>query len=332
MASSGKFITHIAALQCVQRGLITLDESVYPYLSELQHVKVLSKQLKIQSQATPITLRHLLSHSSGIVHESEPLIKAWRVIVKQEPKEVYHPCINYASLQASSDATAYDTPLLFQPGEGWAYGTSVEWTAALVARVTNVPLGQYIKENIFDPLAMTSSIYNPQDHPDICARLLQLVRRDRDQLLPVTYPLKELVSSLPDMTALLTDLLSYSSKLLKRELQDLLFVPQLSPQSEALEWIQKDTENYAAPAGIPPGMTIAPVNHSLAALTVEEKLPLSHMPAGTVTWNGMPNLIWAMHQEKGIGMMFVTQLLPVDDEKTVKLAMEFFRGAWDTFG
>jgi hypothetical protein len=51
------------------------------------------------------------------------------------------------------------------------------------------------------------------------------------------------------------------------------------------------------------------------------------MPAGTVTWNGMPNVIWAMNREKGLAMMFATQLLPVDDEKTVDLAMSFMRGA-----
>jgi hypothetical protein len=46
----------------------------------------------------------------------------------------------------------------------------------------------------------------------------------------------------------------------------------------------------------------------------------------------MPNFIWAMHREKGIGMFFATQLLPVDDEKTVELATEFFKGAWGRFG
>ena len=46
----------------------------------------------------------------------------------------------------------------------------------------------------------------------------------------------------------------------------------------------------------------------------------------------MPNLIWAMNREKGLGIIFATQLLPVDDEKAVDLAMSFMRGAWDMFG
>jgi hypothetical protein len=70
------------------------------------------------------------------------------------------------------------------------------------------------------------------------------------------------------------------------------------------------------------------VNYSLASLPIEDELPLSPMPSGTVTWNGMPNVIWAMNKEKGIGMVFATQLLPVDDAKTMDLAMEYFRDAW----
>ena len=161
-----------------------------------------------------------------------------------------------------------------------------------------------------------------------------MVIRNGDHLSPAKYPLRELISSIPNLTTLLADLISspFSSKLLNAELQSLLFAPQFAPSSAASAAIRRDTENYAAPTGIPHGsMEEAPVNHSLAALVIEEPLPLSHMPAGTVTWNGMPNLIWAMHREKGLAMVFATQLLPVDDEKTVDLAMAFFRGAWGRY-
>ena len=158
-----------------------------------------------------------------------------------------------------------------------------------------------------------------------------MVIRDGDRLLPAKYPLRELITSVPDLVTLLADLISHSSKLLNAEHQDLLFAPQFAPSSTALSYIRRDTENYAAPAGVPDSVKEAPVNHSLAALVVEEQLPLSHMPAGTVTWNGMPNLMWAMHRERGLAMVFATQLLPVDDEKTVDMAMAFFRGAWDKY-
>jgi hypothetical protein len=78
-------------------------------------------------------------------------------------------------------------------------------------------------------------------------------------------------------------------------------------------------------------MKEVPVNHSLGPLVFEAELPLSGMPEGTLTWNGTPNYIWAMHQGKRLGMVFETQLLPVDNEKAVDLAMKF-RGAWGRRG
>jgi hypothetical protein len=81
----------------------------------------------------------------------------------------------------------------------------------------------------------------------------------------------------------------------------------------ALASIRRATENYTASAGIPAGIKEIPVNRSLGALVFEGKLPLSGMPEGTLTWNGTPNYVWAMHQGKRLGMVFETRLLLVDN-------------------
>jgi CubicO group peptidase (beta-lactamase class C family) len=334
MGSAGKFITHIAALQCVERGLISLDEPVCKHLPELKDLHILSRNndggiatepFRLTSPSTKITLRHLLSHSSGITHESDPLVQAWRESNNEGSKEDYHPKADPAS------NPSYSTPLLYEPGEGWNYGASIEWTSVLVARLTKQPLGKYIHEHIFTPLSMTSSAYNPDDFPDIMSKLLQMVRREDNKLLPVKHQRQRLICSIPDLTRLLSDFISPSSKILSQVSINLLFTPQFPSSSPALHALRNDTENYAAPAGIPANMKEPAVNHSLAALVIEDEMPLSHMPAGAVTWNGMPNVIWTMHREKEIAMVFATQLLPVDDERTVGLAMEFFRGAWGVF-
>jgi len=123
MASAGKFITHIAALQCVERGLVTLDELVFPYLLELKDLDILSRNegtdvatrpFLLQRPTKEICLRHLLSHSSGIRYESHPLVIEWRASTGEEPKPDYHPGFN----NAHSLPNAFTTPLLFEPGEG----------------------------------------------------------------------------------------------------------------------------------------------------------------------------------------------------------------------
>lgn len=158
-----------------------------------------------------------------------------------------------------------------------------------------------------------------------------MVKRGLEGLAPLDDQVHGLISTVTDITALLADLISPSPRLLSKEITSLVFTPQFSPSSAALTSLRRDTETYSAPAGIPLSMREPPVNYSLAGLLVEEELPLSHMPPGTVTWNGMPNVIWAMNREKGLVMMFATQLLPVDDSQTASLAMSFFRSAWDRF-
>jgi hypothetical protein len=135
-----------------------------------------------------------------------------------------------------------------------------------------------------------------------------------------------------DFHALMGDLLSSSSRILQAESLNLLFEPQFSQSSLALAALRGNTEDYEYPAGLPRDMADPPVNYSMGGLVAEEELPLSHFPRGTVTWNGSPNVIWTMNREKGLGMIFATQLEPVDDEKTVDLAMTFFRDAWSEFG
>ena len=239
----------------------------------------------------------------------------------------YHP----EFLKEAPKAGTFKTPLVFEPGEGWCYGTNIEWIGALISRVLERPLGRVIQEEIFAKLGMRSSTYSPGEREDVRERVLRMVERKGEALVEGEGMLYGLVMSVPDLCTLFGDLMG-ESQLLGRESLELFFEGQLVDSGRARKCLRGDTENYAAPAGIPSGMKEVPVNYSLGALVVDGKLPLSDMPKGTLTWNGMPNFIWAVHREKGLGMIFATQLLPVDDEKTVELAMEFFRGAWGRFG
>jgi len=141
------------------------------------------------------------------------LIQAWLASLAEEPRG------NDRSRNSSpSSKERLIPPLLFESGEGWRYGASIEWIHRLVERLIKLLLGQYIHENILNVLGMTSSMYAPHYRPDVSSRILQMVRRDGDRLVPVKSPLRrELVSSAPDMAILLADLIGHSSKLLFKE-------------------------------------------------------------------------------------------------------------------
>jgi CubicO group peptidase (beta-lactamase class C family) len=327
LGSAGKFITHIAALQLVERGIISLDETVSPHLPELDSLPLIKRGTADESfslcpPTNRITLRHLFLHMSGISSHADPLVNDYFTS-------------DCAKLEHPEDATIivkkFSIPLVFEPGEGFAYGYSIYWTQLLITRLTGDFVG-YMQENIFKPLKMMSSTYKPQDCPGIWDRRLRMVERKMDKLVPTDDASQGLICSMADMGVILGDLISPNPRLLKKEHIDLIFTGQLTPSSVALKDLRCDHDNYAFCAGKPGDDGPPTVNWSMGGLVVEKELPLSHLPKGTVVWEGMPNVLWAMNREKGLGAFFVTQLIPVGDIIANELATTFMRDAWNHFG
>jgi CubicO group peptidase (beta-lactamase class C family) len=123
MASCGKLIGTIAALQCVESGLISLDDpkAIAEILPELARPLVFSDargpDLTSVPASTQITLRHLLSHTSGLAYDFfEPKLQAWRVNRGEPPV-----------LSLLGDVVrAHSVPLLFEPGRGFVYGGGID--------------------------------------------------------------------------------------------------------------------------------------------------------------------------------------------------------------
>jgi CubicO group peptidase (beta-lactamase class C family) len=99
MASCTKMITTIATLQCVERGLITLDEPIDKHLPELSNPQIISydassekgpSAFTLAPATSPITLRQLLNHSSGLGYDlGEPVLEAWRESRGETPLSLY---------------------------------------------------------------------------------------------------------------------------------------------------------------------------------------------------------------------------------------------------
>ena len=161
---------------------------------------------------------------------------------------------------------------------------------------------------------------------------MRMVEREGDKLVPADDASQGLMCSMSDMAMIMSDLISPAPKLLNQEHIDLLFTPQLAPSSTALEALRSDRENYSFCAGSPSTNGPPSVNWSAAGLYADDELPIFHMPEGTMTWEGMPNVLWAMNRERGLGMFFATQLIPVGDKAANDLALAFMSDAWKKFG
>ncbi|KAK0130363.1 hypothetical protein ONS96_000885 [Cadophora gregata f. sp. sojae] len=178
LASCTKLPTTIAAVQCVERGLLKLDEDVTNILPEFKGVKILTGfEEDEQGKETPvlventkaITLRHLLTHSSGLTYDFfNPLMTRYRKWQKKTP-----------DLNTSQDLKeAFLFPLLFVPGEAWEYGVGIEWAGWMVERVTNMSLEAYQQQNIWGPLGVKSFSFFPKTKPDLMAKMTDMNDRE----------------------------------------------------------------------------------------------------------------------------------------------------------
>ena len=150
IASMTKAITSTAALQLVEQGKMTLEEPVSRHLPELAGAQVLegfdaAGKPKLRPVRTPITLKHLLTHTSGFCYDVwSPEMTQW----EQATGTTLNPA-NVAPL----------VPLVFEPGTRWQYGYSLDWTGRLVEAVSGLSLEEYMQRTILRPLGMTDTTF-----------------------------------------------------------------------------------------------------------------------------------------------------------------------------
>ena len=78
------------------------------------------------------------------------------------------------------------TPLAFDPGTRWEYGTGIDWAGLVLEAATGQPLGDYFSDRLFRPLGMTDTAYVPT--PSMDERLTDLhLRGSNGELRPVPH-------------------------------------------------------------------------------------------------------------------------------------------------
>lgn len=181
--SMTKPILAVAALRLVQDGRLGLDDPVERWLPELAGRQVLrapdAALDDFEPATTPITLRHLLTNTSGYgvqVVES-PLAQAMianRTAAGQAPVAM--------GAQEWLDALAA-LPLAFEPGTGWRYHHSFGILGILLSRVVDGSLEEHLRGDLFAPLGMVDTGYTVS--PDQAHRLPVAYRHEAGSLVVV---------------------------------------------------------------------------------------------------------------------------------------------------
>lgn len=167
IASFTKLMTSICAMQLVEQGHVELDEPIYKYIPELESLPIITsieestgKPVE-EKNTTPITLRHLLTHTSGLSYDMlHPFTIAW---LKHHGRSM--------NLSGKVLGRYTASPLVFTPGTGWCYGPSIDFAGLLVERISGKTLQAYMEEHLWGPLGIKDATFYPSSRPDLKARL-----------------------------------------------------------------------------------------------------------------------------------------------------------------
>lgn len=137
IASMTKPVTASAILLLQDQGKLSVEDPIAKYLPELAGVK--TKDGKLAN----LTIRHLMTHTSGMEEATKEEAKASKTLAELIP--------HYA-----------DKPVDFEPGSKWAYCQSAINT---LGRIVEVVSGQsfpdFLEKNFFDPLNMKDTTFYP---------------------------------------------------------------------------------------------------------------------------------------------------------------------------
>jgi methyl acetate hydrolase len=318
IASMTKAITSVAAVQCIERGLLRLDQPAKEICPELGQVGVLTGfDANGQAQTRPpkrnITLRHLLTHSAGFSYE------IWNTDMQKVQAAGSIPSVTECKNKALT------LPLLFDPGEAWEYGINIDWVGKMIEKVSGQRLGQFLNENIFQPLGMSSTAFKITN--EMRTRLSGMHLRSEDGAM-VDFPFElpqepEFEMGGGGLYGTVGDYLKFLRMLLNNG--QLAGERLLRPESVAALGINQmgDCRVYKLKAAIAltndaeffPGIE---KSWSLAFQINHQRAPTGR-PAGGLMWAGLANSYFWLDQANGLAGAYMTQLFPFADKKSLPL-------------
>ena len=325
IASMTKAITGAAAMQQVERGKLSLDapaKTVIPYLGEVGVLDGFDTAGKPRTRKPKrdITLRHLLTHTAGFCYE------IWNADIGKYQQAMGVPGIT------GCENKALTTPLLFDPGERWDYGINIDWAGKMVEAASGKTLGQYFRDELLGPLGMDSTGFFIT--PTMRERLAKIHHRGPDGALA-----PDLVLELPQqpefemggggLYSTAGDYLRFVRMMLNEGRSDRGRAV-LKPETVALM-----SKNAMGATKVALLRTVAPPLSNDAEFLpgIDKQWGLSFMinnaaaptgrSAGSLAWAGLANTYFWIDQKKGVGGVYVTQILPFADTKALPLFYAF---------
>jgi CubicO group peptidase (beta-lactamase class C family) len=178
LASMTKPIVSTALMMLWEDGRFMLDDPISKWLPSYAKKDVLDPLTSRRVPAQPVTVRHILSHTSGLSLTPStgptPLTDGEPGLATQQASTA--PARPKTLVEAVERAAG--TPLAFQPGERWQYGSSTDFVAILVEKLSGMTIDEFVRTKIFQPLGMRDTFYNiPREK---VTKVAAIYRPDKD--------------------------------------------------------------------------------------------------------------------------------------------------------
>jgi len=299
--SMTKAIASVAALQLVEQGLLGLDDPLNELMPEMTSIPILTENGDLYNSEVSITLRHLLTHTSGFGYD---FTSARLADFKPESWDYE------------------DKPRLFEPGARWHYGTSTDWVGKIIEKISGQDLETYLRQHITGPLKMDNTWFNVPDN--LTSKIVSWGTRDstgfkenpRIPQQPVTsYSAGGgLFSSPSDYLTFLECLLNNgkfdNGQILKPESVEMMFKNQL-PSNMSID-------HNLPVGGLPATVGQFPDESDTFGLAwaIENSADEMVRANGSAYWAGIANSYYTIDKKNGIAIVYFTQFLPFNDKES----------------
>ncbi|WP_339746714.1 serine hydrolase domain-containing protein [uncultured Maricaulis sp.] len=307
LASMTKPVTAVAVMMLVESGDIALDDPVANYIPAFAATRVATSyepdvdgNYPTVPQASPITIRELLTHTGGVGYIFDNDTSLGRDYME-------HTLYQGTGDLAEKINQLAALPLYAQPGERWIYSYSNDILGRVVEVASGMPFQDFLQTRLFDPLGMTNTTFFVTDAQMAEAATLYLHGED-GQLHPAYSPdnpeyRPSWASGGGGLISTAMDYSRFASMLLGNgRLGDVTILRHAS--------VAMMTSNHVAPSQMPPDMAGLGYGFGVGiALAGTDDTPALGIP-GDYSWGGLFDTDFFVSPSTGLVAVMMTQEIP----------------------
>jgi methyl acetate hydrolase len=316
IASMTKAVTSVGVMQLVEQGKIGLDDEVATFLPRLKSPQVFTRvdeqagTYLTQPAKRPITIRQLLTHTSGIGY-------SWsdRGLAIAQKKT-----------GATNDS---ELPLVNEPGAQWTYGASTRVLGEVIEKITGQRIDAYLETQIFVPLGMRDTAYTvPAEKYSRVVTVHQKANKaitETQNPTPIPATIRGdggLFSTAADYSRFVQMILNRGQLGGVRILKESTVAEMSKNQTGSVKVRPQPTADAlrSKPYPLGAGEDVWGLGFQIAAPQTPN--PSMRSP-GSLSWAGINNTYYWIDPQKQVGAVILMQMLPFYDEAALRVLNGF---------